>query len=277
MVAKLEDCRLGFIYWIASYPKSGNRWARAFLTSLVTEGARNSTGESTEIVPHENLGRFYKPFLRKPLAAASETELAAIRPHAHRLIAKRTQNFALLKTHSLLGIHHGTPTVTFDVTAGAIYLVRNPLDVVVTYSRERKKDLDSTIAAMNHSERIAERHRDYSYEIIGSWSENVASWTRPHDRTLVLRQEDMQTDPEAEFRRMVQFLKMKVSTNQLARALEKSRSESDSPERWREELTEEQVATLVRRNEVMMKRFGYWLDEFDGLTGRPTTATVSYP
>jgi hypothetical protein len=276
-LVKLEDCRLGFIYWIASYPKSGNNWTRAFLTALVTEGARSATGSPPEIVFDENLGRFYKPFLKKPLDTATETELAAIRPHAHRLIARKTQNFALVKTHSLLGVHHGTHTVTFDVTAGAIYLMRNPLDVAVTYSRHRKKDLDDTVAAMNHSERIPDRTANRSYEIIGSWSENVASWTKPHDQVLVLRQEDMLADPEAAFRGMVQFLKMDVSAEQLGRAMDSSRSQSDPTGLWRKELTEEQVALLVRRHEVTMKRFGYWLDEFDELLERPSTAAVSYP
>lgn len=268
---------MGFIYWIASYPKSGNSWARAFLTSLITEGALTATGKSPQVIPDENLGRFYKPFLKKPFEAAGAPELAAIRPRAHRMIASKSQNFALVKTHALLGVHHGTPTVTFDVTAGAIYLVRNPLDVAVTYSEHRKKDLDDTIAAMNDSERIAKRLPNRSYEIIGSWSENVASWTKPHDRILVLRNEDMLNDPDAEFRRMVQFLRMDVSADQLARALEKSRSAADASGRWRTVLTEAQVAQLVSRHEVTMKRFGYWQDEFDSLIGRQTTAAANFP
>jgi len=276
-LAKLEDCRLGFIYWIASYPKSGNNWTRAFLTDLITDGARSATGQSPQIVLDETLGRFYKPFLKKSLETASEMELAAIRPHAHRMIARKAQNFVLLKTHSLLGLHHGTPTVTFDVTAGAVYLMRNPLDVAVTYTEHRKKDLDDTIAAMNHSERIPNHPATRSYEIIGSWSENVASWTKPHDRVLVLRHEDMLADPAAAFGSMVQFLKMDVSAEQLSRALESSQSRAEIPGLWRKELSEEQVATLVRRHEVTMKRFGYWLDEFDGLLGRSATPAVSYP
>ena len=107
------------------------------------------------------------------------------------------------------------------------------------------------------------------YEISGSWSENVGSWTKPHDRILVIRHEDMLADPIAEFRRIVQFLKMDVSEEQLQRALEDTRSVSGSTGRWREALTEEQVAAVTTVNQQLMKRFGYWLDEFDDFGSAP--------
>lgn len=277
MVGEVEDYGLGFIYWIASYPKSGNTWARYFLTSLIVDGVRGKSGKLPEIIPDENFGRFYKPFLRKPVDATNNAELASIRPRVHRRLAERTQNFLLLKTHSQLGVHNGTPTITFDVTAGAIYLVRNPLDVAVTYSEDRTRGIDGTIAAMNESGRVATRLKDRAYEIVGSWSEHVTSWTKPHDRILVVRHEDMLADPGAEFRRIVQFLKMEVSEDQLARALADSQSKSESAGKWRETLTEEQVAAVVRSNESVMKRFGYWLDEFDGLERRPAISGAISP
>lgn len=268
---------MGFIYWVASYPKSGNSWVRAFLTSLITDGAKTKSGKRPEVIPDENSGRFYKPFLQKPIDTASITELAQIRPQAHRLLARRTQNFLLLKTHSQLGVHGGTPTITFDVTAGAIYLLRNPLDVAVTYSVDRKRGIDGTIAVMNESQREATRFKNRSYEIIGSWSEHVTSWTKPHDRILVLRHEDMLAGPEAAFRRIVQFLKMDVSDDQMARALADTQSNSDNLGKWRDTLTEEQVAMIVRNNEPVMKQFGYWLDEFDDLVQPIATSDEASP
>lgn len=268
---------MGFIYWIASYPRSGNSWARAFLTSLITDGVRGKSGKLLEIIPDENSGRFYKPFLQKPIEDASDAELALMRPRAHRLLAEKTQNFLLLKTHSLMGVHNGTPTVTFDVTAGAVYLVRNPLDVAVSYSKIRERGIDRAIAAMNRPGRVSPRLANRAYEILGSWSENVESWTKPHDRILVLRHEDMLADAKAEFRRIAQFLKMEVSEEQLARALEDAQSLAGHSGKWREALTEEQVAAVVTRNEPLMKRFGYWLDEFDGLVQRPASLGATSP
>jgi hypothetical protein len=268
---------LGFIYWIASYPRSGNSWARAFLTSLITDGARGKSDKMPEVIPDENSGRFYKPFLQKPIDDASDAELALVRPRVHRLLAEKTQNFLLLKTHSLMGVHNGTPTVTFDVTAGAIYLVRNPLDVAVSYSKIRGRGIDRAIAVMNRPGRISPRQANRAYEILGSWSEHVESWAKPHDRILVLRYEDMLADAKAEFRRIEQFLKMDVNEEQLARALEDAQSRSGHDGTWREALNEEQVAAVVTRNEPLMKRFGYWLDDFDDLVQRPATLGAISP
>lgn len=286
---------MGFIYWIASYPKSGNTWTRAFLTSVITGGLGGKLNKLRQIIPDENSGRFYQPFLRKPITEATNAELALIRPKAHRLMAKEAQNFLLLKTHSMVAMHNGTPTITSDVTAGAIYLLRNPLDVAVSYSDFRQRDLDKTIALMNASGRELARPKFGAYEVSGSWQENVESWTRPHDRILTQRYEDLLADPGACFRRIVQFLKMDVTEERLASAINESSFETlkaaeqdagfvERPQmteaffrsgragEWRERMTEGQVAAVVTPNEALMKRFGYWLGEFDDLVKRPAAS-----
>lgn len=279
---------MGFIYWIASYPKSGNTWTRAVLTSLITGGLRGDLSRLGQIIPDENSGSFYAPYLGKPIEQATNAELAQVRPQAHRAMANKAQNFLLLKTHSMVAVHHGTPTITPDVTAGAIYLLRNPLDVAVSYSDFRERDVDETIALMNRPGRELARPRFGGYEMSGSWTQNVASWTKPHDRIVTARYEDLLDAPEEQFRRIVRFLKMDVTDEQIAKAVEESSFDklkaaeegagfkerppmtkaffrSGRAGEWRERLTEAQVSAVVSANEVQMKRFGYWLDEFDGL------------
>ena len=286
---------MGFIYWIASYPKSGNTWTRAFLTSLITGGLEGNLDKLSEVIPDENSGKFYKRYLKKPIAEASNVELARVRPLAHREMARKAQNFLMLKTHSMVAIHNGTHTITPDVTAGAIYLLRNPLDVAVSYSEFRGRDIDLTIDLMHQSGRELDRPSGAGYEVAGSWRENVESWTKPHDRLVVVRYEDLIADPQAEFGRIVKFLKMNVTEEQIATAIAdasfdkmkaaeqetgfieyplegKSFFRSGRTGEWRERLTQEQVARIVRNNGALMKRFGYWLPEFDALEKAPAAA-----
>jgi hypothetical protein len=287
---------MGFIYWIASYPKSGNTWTRAFLASLITGGLRGDLKKLSEIIPDENSGKYYTPFLGKPIGEASNEELGKVRPRAHRAMAARAQNFLMLKTHSMVAIHNGSHTITPAVTAGAIYLLRNPLDVAVSYSEFRERDIDLTIALMHHSGRELDRANGAAYEVVGSWRENVESWTKPHKSIVVVRYEDLLENPKSEFGRIVKFLKMDASDERIDRAIEdsafdklkaaeqqtgfveyptegKSFFRSGRAGEWRERLTEEQVARIVRSNGALMKRFGYWLDEFDDLEKR-TVAPV---
>ena len=289
---------MGFIYWIASYPKSGNTWTRAFLTSLITGGLEGGLEKLRRVIPDENSGTYYKRFIKGRIADASNVQLAQARPHVHRAMARKAQNFLLLKTHSMVAIHNGTHTVTPDVTAGAIYLLRNPLDVAVSYSEFRGRNIDRTIDLMEKSGRELDRPPDAGYEVSGSWRENVASWTRPHDRVIVLRYEDLLKDAHAEFSRIVRFLNMNATEEQIAKAVAdaafdklkaaeaeagfveypldgKSFFRSGRAGEWRERLNEGQVTRIVRANGALMKRFGYWEDEFDALVKASKAAAAA--
>ena len=286
---------MGFIYWVASYPKSGNTWMRAFLTSLVGGGLKNGLQELGEVIPPAGSGVFYQPVLKKPIAQATNTELALARPRVHRRLAKETQNFLLLKTHAMVAVHRGTHTVTPDVTAGAIYIVRNPLDVVISASEYRNRGIDRTIELLNTSGRELERPVHGISEPSGSWKENVESWTKPHPRVAVVRYEDLLEDPTKVFSGVVKHLKMQASPEQIEKAIADSSFESLKAQEqstgfqerpgtaraffrsgrageWRERLSSEQVAAIAIPNEAPMRRFGYWLEEFDDLAGRRTAS-----
>jgi len=61
------------------------------------------------------------------------------------------------------------------------------------------------------------------YEVYGSWSENVMSWTRkPHRAIYVMRYEDMLQRPLEMFRGLCRHLLLDPSDTQLARAVELS-------------------------------------------------------
>jgi hypothetical protein len=280
---------MGYLYWVASYPKSGNTWIRAFLARLVAGPQPDGINRIAEIVPWEHAGVFYQRHLSGPVDNATEQELATVRPNVHRAIAAATTGFQFLKTHTVMARHLGTPTVTMDVTAGAIYIVRNPLDVLISYSRFRSWSTDETIAIINASGRLLPRAPNGSYQLCGSWSENVQSWTRsPHDRILVLRYEDMLERPQESFAQVLRLIGAAIPEPELKAAIEDtsfaalSRQEASlgfterPPEtarffrsgksaQWRDVLTEEQIARLVTGNREIMQRFGYWEAGFDTL------------
>src|SRR5688572_19937875 len=218
---------MGYIYWIASYPKSGNTWTRAFLTAVVTGAEHLDLDTLQQVAPYENLGPYYELFMTKPIAQASDAEIARARPMAQRAIAASAEKFLFLKTHSMLVQHLGTPTITADVTAGAIYIIRNPLDVAISYSEFRNREIDKTIEVMNKHDRVIGRPRNAAYEVTGSWVAHVRSWTaKPHKQMLILRYEDMLADPATEFGKVMTFLRMDVDATQIERAIQASSFEA---------------------------------------------------
>ena len=278
---------MGYLYWVASYPKSGNTWMRAFLANLIAGERGVDINQLRQVLPDENLGSFHRPVLTVPIETATVEQLAVARPLAHRRLASHVNGFMFLKTHTALQLQFGQPAIDPGVTAGALYIIRNPLDVVVSYARFRNWSIDQSIAAINDADRMLPRAPGHSFVVTGSWSQHVSSWTeRPHDRMLVLRYEDMLATPEMAFGRIVDFLKIAASADDVSRAIARSSFEqlqsaeqrsgfAERPivtkqffregrsEQWRAVLSDHQARAIASANATQMKRFGYWDASFD--------------
>ncbi|HEY1878519.1 MAG TPA: sulfotransferase domain-containing protein [Caulobacteraceae bacterium] len=277
------------IVWLASYPKSGNTWTRTFLHNLLSlmdgDLGEHDINDINEYTTWDLATKRYEPYLGKPATEADRAEIAAIRPKVQADIAAQTDGLCLVKTHHALVMDRGRPTLNFAVTSGAIYLVRNPLDVAVSYAHHMNASVDEAIAQMGQKgleTRVTERA---VYEVYGSWSEHVASWTgKPHRAVHVARYEDLLADPTAQFSRIARHLLMPATAVQIEEAIKRSSFERlkaqeeahgfrEKPEAaksffregkaggWRNRLTRRQVRTLVRDHGEQMARFGYLTDD----------------
>jgi hypothetical protein len=276
------------ITWIASYPKSGNTWVRAFIHNLLRE-LSGTAGEAQDINRlHEHAGWQFaaKPFeavLGKPLVEASHRELAEARPKAQAWLARSRPGPFLAKTHLCVGREFGTPTVNLDVTLAAIYVVRNPLDVAISYAHHSSRSIDLTIENMalpNFTTQTLPEQK-HVYEVMGSWSQHVASWIGLYNRPVhIMRYEDMLADPVRSFGNLAKFLRLTPTDDQLKSAIGKSsftelaRQEDERGFRekpanaekffragrsgqWVDTLSPAQAREIVRTHAPMMQRFGY--------------------
>ena len=196
------------IIWIASYPRSGNTWTRAFINTLVhmmrdpnfADVDINSIEEGSA---SESKAEHYTQLLGKPAHRATDAEIASVRPRVQAEIVTALGRPVFIKTHNANAVDHGFPIINMGVSAGAVYVVRNPLDVAISFA-----------ALQRHHHRPGDRrHGDTRLRrrapaatmcgsITGSWTENVRSWTaRPHPAVLVVRYEDMIAKPHGIFRR----------------------------------------------------------------------------
>jgi hypothetical protein len=274
---------MGGLVWIASFPKSGNTWTRHFLHSLI-----RSPGKPHDINAMNNLttgdsGVFwYKDLLDKKPDEASEAEISAVRPKAVKKIADSADGLVFVKTHNCMVSHHGTPMIEPSVTAGAIYIVRNPLDVAISYANHIGGTVDRAIEMMNTDSACVPSTEKQVYQYYGSWRENVYSWTRKAVRQLhVMRYEDMLDRPIETFGLLAQFLRLQPTRAELEAAIEASSFENlkeqedrsgfkEKPKNaerffrsgksgeWRQMLSEAQIEAIVSFNRAEMERFGYW-------------------
>lgn len=276
---------MGGIVWLASYPKSGNTWVRAFLHNLIfrTEESYN-INQINLLSVGDSAREWYGEFLNKPHDDWGMQETAAARPRVHAKIANLTDGLIFVKTHNALVTHGGAPMITPELTAGAIYIIRNPLDIVVSMSHYFEMEIDSAIDVMNQSFEVRSSGEKVVYQMWGSWSENVASWTRKVDPSLfVMRYEDLLMNPMIPFSALVEFLYLRPTRRELEKAIENSSFEKlksqeieqgfvEMPSvsgsffrkglvgQWKDVLTKDQIRTIVNAHYEQMSRFRYLPD-----------------
>lgn len=278
------------IVWVASYPKSGNTWIRAFLHNLfdILNGVQTKEHDINainEFTAWDLAASRYERHLGKPAKRATRAEIAAARPIVQAEMADQTQGLALVKTHHALVMDRGFPAINLKVTSGAIYVVRNPLDVAISFSHHMGIDLDDTIERMALPNTETAVTDTSVYEVYGSWSEHVRSWTeRPQRAFHVLRYEDMLASPVVTFGALARHLLLTPNAVQLIEAIDRSsfralqRQEAKSGFRekpdtadtffrvgkagqWKDVLTRRQIRRIVETHGEQMRRFGYLTDD----------------
>lgn len=274
------------IVWLASFPKSGNTWLRAFLFALrkIRSGAAIQSidlGEFATTNVSDRLVSAYAPHLSRPVAEADKRDFAAARPHVQKAIALSAPAAVFIKTHNARIEDRGWPTINLGVSIGAVYLVRNPLDVAISWARFRGVSVDEAIADMAREGNETEPNGDDVHMVLGSWSQNVRSWTAPaNPLVLVIRYEDMLDDPLHVFTAVTDHLAIDCVRDDVVRAIQLSSfDELQSAERasgflekppeanmffrkgragqWRDVLSAEQVDRIVSVHGEQMARFGY--------------------
>jgi hypothetical protein len=273
---------MGRIVWLASYPKSGNTWLRSFLHNLL-EGSTSafSINEMSGLTASDMALGWYQQIDRRPPEQWSVEEIDRMRPKVHELIARSQSGSVFCKTHSVLATIRGVPTINAHVSSGAIYIVRNPLDVVISYADFAGVPIDTMItwmAADNFETTITD---DTIKCPVGSWSQHVDSWTaKAMGKVHVVRYEDMMASPMKAFSGVLKYLNLNLPRDRVRLAIKNSsfkvlraqetrkgfveRSQAQrrffrkgTTGQWKSALSDEQVANIVATHGEQMARFGY--------------------
>ena len=278
------------IFWLSSYPKSGNTWLRIFLFKI-----HQLTNQSVVLDELNGIGlmptgrTWLNNFLGFDSGYLTDNEMDVIRNELSQWFAALQKDTLYYKAHeAYLYFPDNTPKVPVMNSLGVVYLVRNPLDVTVSLANHYNCSIDKAIEHMNNLTfeiaGLPYGHQPRVKQMYQSWSLHVKSWLEAKDiNRLVVRYEDMKQQPLETFTSIVKFLNLDVSTETVQQALEQSRFEklqaieaesgfSEAPTHgnrffrkgivgdWKNTLTEEQVNRIVSAHSEVMKTLGY-LDE----------------
>ena len=163
----------------------------------------------------------------------------------------------------------------------AVYIVRDPLDVAVSYGRHYGTTPGDAARSISRSDHTIAADATNVAQYVGEWSEHVRGWTGTRDFPVhVMRYEDMKADPQAAFAALLGFLGIPLDAERLERAVrhasfdEMKRQEAHTPfvERsanldrffhtgetgqWKNALSPEDVTFLRQCHGKTMARLGY--------------------
>lgn len=276
--------------WLASYPKSGNTWLRVLLTNLLSEDAEPARINSLVASQIASSRPWLDDVLGFDSADLYPQELLTMRPNVYQWCNTQASGLVFYKTHDAnIEISDGVYLFPPDAFSNVVYVIRNPLDVAISFSAHMSLSIDKAIAAMNRHDYtlVKETRRSLNQQAeqpLLSWSQHVKSWVdNPMFESHVIRYEDMHAFPVKIFHDVASYLKIPICETTLARAIRNSSfnilRNQENAERfterpvsataffrrgvagsWSEVLKRTQIERIIEDHHEVMKRFSY-IDE----------------
>lgn len=267
------------VVWLASYPKSGNTWFRIVLSNVLHDSADpvsiNRINKGTSASSRELINRA----LGFDSLLLTQAELDKLKPAIYTWYAQHTNKIRYFKTHSAY-IDSATGC------RGAIYFIRNPLDVAISFAHHCHFSIDYAIKIMADPQyaTIPTQYGNSHYvrERYLSWSRHVQSWTLQNTMDIVvLRYEDMTYDPLNTFKKAFDFIQTPVLESVLIEAIEQSRFDKLQQQEqqfgfveksvrqksnffrkgkvgdWETTLSNRQIQRVIRTHAEIMHQYGY--------------------
>jgi aryl sulfotransferase len=272
--------------WLASYPKSGNTWARLALWSLRADGSAPALTDIAQFGTVVTGRRLFDDLLEIESGHLTDAEIELLRPVLHDVLFAPDRPSELIKVHDAwFRTAAGRPVFDAKHSRAAIYILRDPRDVAVSWARFSNLSIDWAVRYLANpraSLTLDQRRLNSAVpQFLGSWSAHVTSWVDESGLDpVVVRYEDMHADLPGTLRRIAGRLGWPASDAAIEGAVAATRFDrlADEERRhgfheipdtasrffvsgraggWRDVLTPEQAATIERDHEMVMRRFGY--------------------
>ena len=200
------------IIWIASYPKSGNTWVRALLAYYFFSRKETFNFTLLKNIPNFNVADFIDE--KSPLKDNDDIIKNWI--PVQQFIHKKFKRNLFFKTHNVCTTKDGHKFTDNNVSAGCIYIIRDPRNVITSYknfeNQAYEKILQNILDDKNFllsNKSTFEKFGIRGIEIISSWAEHYNSWI--HNKynipICLIKYEDLLKDSAQEFIKIFDFLK----------------------------------------------------------------------
>ena len=207
------------IFWLASYPKSGNTWIRMFLRSYFLSSNQKFSLNEKGMLDFEVSNFPTSELLKNANIDYSNFHNIAKNWVTLQDIINLNGKLNFLKTHNGNFNLGNYPFTNTENTIGGIYVVRDPRDVVLSYANHFGVSNDES-ANMLMDKENCEQYFDeklkekYLRSLMGSWSMNYLSWRHFRGRKIhLMKYEDLIEDPKKNFIKMLEYINSIISIN----------------------------------------------------------------
>ena len=205
------------IIWLASYPKSGNTLIRSMLAAYFF----SSDGKfNFDLL--DNIKQFPDNSVLRNLGINTSDENEVVKNYikAQEEINRRDgKSIRFLKTHSTLNNINGNPFTDLKNSLGIIYIVRDPRKIVSSYANHSILTLEQAQKRILEVSTLGGKNEILNKTIIhaGSWSSNYHSWKefKKIDRYLLIKYEDLVSEPEKIFTEVIRFIYKLTKSNEV--------------------------------------------------------------
>ncbi len=191
------------IFWLASYPKSGNTLLRSLLASYFYSEDGFFNFELLKNIPYFPSHNFYKNL---NINIKDDHEVIKNYINAQKIFIQNKKRIFFLKTHSSLLRANNHSFTNLQTSLGAIYVVRDPRKVVVSYANHFQMNIDQATEALMKDMGVYERNTRMK-TFCGKWNFNYLSWKNFNSqRLLLIKYEDMIKNKTNTLKNILSFL-----------------------------------------------------------------------
>ena len=199
------------IIWLTSYPKSGNTWVRSFLVSLLYNKKNETNLEGLNNIPQYPLRSHFNNLLDN-IDDINEVSSKWIISQKRINSDKKNKFF---KTHHALCKIGKFSFTNYETSLGAIHIVRDPRNIInsILYHYSKKSFLEAKEFMLDETRALGKKFDPNSpsvnqdmFTVLSSWKTHYLSWKNFKKNYLLIKYENLVSEPDKEFRKITKYL-----------------------------------------------------------------------
>ena len=217
------------IFWIASYPKSGNTWLRALISSYYYSKDGVFNQDLLKKIDQFPTKKYFNGFdYDKKIA----TDTCKFWIKAQEKINENKKELKFFKTHNIFGKLNNYDFTDRQNSIGCLYVVRDPRNVFTSLKNHYQLNDDQAIKWMTNDKNFIyyvqkfEENGYSDFQFISSWNVNYQSWKIQKKIPIkFIKYEDLLNQTYSVFKEIIEFIneiannKEKVNINKIKNVL----------------------------------------------------------